>query len=251
MTFRASPADLRSAQRSIRIRIRIMNVDSPTLPLVCIGDDEPCGSYVLRIVVGDHLTMPFGRFKRGKLIEVQPGHYAYVGSAMALRGATSLAKRLLRHSSRSGEQPPHPIQATMLSQFPKLGVASNELQAPTDKRLRWHVDYLLDKSSVELVAAYVVRSSLVLEPSIGDMLEGDPHTVVFEPGLRASDRPGSTYLLRVEAEESWWRRLANRLRSLRLIDSGTATQSGLSIAESPQSGGLSTFRSTARQAQRP
>ena len=79
-----------------------------TMPLIYIGQDEPRGSYILRMKVRDRITMPFGRFKRGKLIEVQAGNYAYIGSAMAMQGSTCLAKRLLRHATRSGDDSPPP-----------------------------------------------------------------------------------------------------------------------------------------------
>jgi hypothetical protein len=76
--------------------------DVTTAPLTYIGDDERRGSYVLRITVREHLNLSFGRFKKGKLIDVRPGTYVYIGSAMAKQGATCLAKRLLRHATRSG-----------------------------------------------------------------------------------------------------------------------------------------------------
>lgn len=47
------------------------------------------------------------------------------------------------------------------------------------------------------------------------MLEDDSAIVVFEKGLGGNDRPGHTYLLRVEADDTWWNVLAARLDSLR------------------------------------
>lgn len=191
-----------------------MNFALISSPLVYVGDCEPRGSYVLRITVREHVALRFGRFKRGKLIDVRPGSYAYIGSAMAQQGATCLAKRLLRHATRTGEKPPHAIRDAMLSDFPLVGLADSALQPPPRKTLRWNVDHLLDASGAELVAAYVIRSSQNLEPLVGDMLEADRHTVVFERGLGAHDRRGSTYLLRVEADEEWWHGLTERLESL-------------------------------------
>ncbi len=166
--------------------------------------------------------MAFGGFKRGKLIEVPPGECAYVGSAMALKGSTCLAKRLLRHATRTGSQDPHLIRETMLDEFPQQGLSDGNLQPPDGKTLRWNVDHLLDASVAELVRAYVVRSPLALEPAIGDMLESDPQTIVFVKGLGANDRPGSTYLLRVEADCDWWNDLPARLDSLREAANGAA-----------------------------
>lgn len=192
-----------------------MKTNSSSSRLICIGADEPRGSYVLRIAVHDHLSMKCGRFKRGKLITVPPGEYLYVGSAMAKQGSTCLARRLLRHASRSEEKTAHSIRKTMLGQFPKMGLSDLALKAPASKTLRWNVDHLLDRPEVELVAAYLIRCPVELEPAIGDMLEDDAHTKVIQKGLGANDRPGSTCLLRVDAEEVWWHKLRARLTSLR------------------------------------
>ncbi len=47
---------------------------------------------------------------------------------------------------------------------------------------------------------------------LGRFLEDDRHTSVFEKRLGANDVPGATHILRVEADELWWRHLANRLK---------------------------------------
>ena len=111
----------------------------------------------------------------------------------------------------------------MLSEFPTIGLAEVDLQPPERKTLRWNVDHLLDTSSADLVSAHVVRCSFKLEPDIGDMLEADPSTVVFERGLGAGDRPGSTYLLRVEADKDWWHELTGRLEMLHQVAHGLET----------------------------
>lgn len=192
-----------------------MKFNPTASPLTYIGSDGKQGSYVLAIEVSEHLTMAFGRFKEGKLIEVPAGDYLYVGSAMAQKGASSLAKRLIRHATRTGDRNPHMIRERMFDEFPQQGLSDGHLQALKGKTLRWNVDHLLDVPIAELVRVYVVRSPLGLEPAIGDMLEADPHTIVFEKGLGTNDRAGSTYLLRVEAETGWWEDLGDKLGSLR------------------------------------
>jgi len=188
---------------------------SNTASLYYFGPEIPQGSYVLRIKVLEHLNMPFGRFKKGKVINVHAGEYLYIGSAMAIRGSTCLAKRLLRHASRCGTGSPHTIREDMLNEFSQRGLANTELRVPIHKTLRWNVDHLLDNSSVDLSAVYVVRCDQILESKIGDLLENDSATVVFEKGLGANDRPGHTYLLRVDADENWWKSLPQRLDTLR------------------------------------
>ena len=75
-----------------------------------IGGKSQAGTYVLRIHLKENTTLQFGRFKKGKLISLPAGDYAYVGSALSEKGATSLARRLIRHATRSGNKPPHTIR---------------------------------------------------------------------------------------------------------------------------------------------
>lgn len=72
-----------------------------------IGKDSQAGTYVLRIRLKEDTELKFGRFKKGKLISLPAGDYTYVGSALSEKGATSLARRLVRHATRSGDKPPH------------------------------------------------------------------------------------------------------------------------------------------------
>ena len=65
------------------------------------------------------------------------------------------------------------------------------------------------------------RSSRRVESDIGDTVESDNATVVFEKGLGANDYPGHTFLLRVEANEDWWDGLAVRLDLLRAAANGS------------------------------
>lgn len=109
----------------------------------------------------------------------------------------------------------------MLRLFPELRIADEDIQPPIGKKFKWNVDYILDLPFAELISVYVLRSDLRLEPIVGDLLEADPETSIIEKGLGANDRPGSTYLLRVDADEAWWSELASRLERT-LIDNENA-----------------------------
>lgn len=52
------------------------------------------------------------------------------------------------------------------------------------------------------------------EAELGRMLQDDPATVVFAPGLGAFDVRGNPHILRVDDDETWWRLLPLRLESL-------------------------------------
>lgn len=83
--------------------------------LLYLGKDLQQGSYLLRIRVAEALCIPFGRFKGGKLIAIEPGPYSYVGSSLAQSGATCLARRLIRHATRTGDRVPQPIAPTIVT----------------------------------------------------------------------------------------------------------------------------------------
>ena len=182
--------------------------------IAIIGDKSHAGTYVLRIRLKEGAALRFGRFKKGKLISTPAGEYAYVGSALAEKGATTLARRLIRHATRSGDQRPHRIRKTMLRRFAECGLENENLLPRRGKTLHWNVDFLLDLLSAELVGIYAIRSPKRLEDKLAKRLEEDPHTEIIERGLGANDMPGNTHLLHVSAAEAWWESLPARLVSM-------------------------------------
>lgn len=185
------------------------------IPSILItGDKSQAGTYILRIRLKEDTTLRFGRFKKGKLISTPAGEYAYVGSALAEKGATTLARRLVRHATRSGDQRPHRIREAMLSRFVECGLGNGNLLPRRGKTLHWNVDFLLDLPSAELVGVYAIRSRKRLEDVLAKQLEEDPHTGVIERGLGANDVPGNTHLLRVRAVEAWWASLPDLLAGM-------------------------------------
>lgn len=182
--------------------------------IVLIGDKSQAGTYVLRIHLREDTSLQFGRFKKGKLISLPAGDYAYVGSALSEKGATSLAKRLVRHATRSGDRQPHRIREKMLEQFVECGLGDGNLLPKKGKTLFWNVDFLLDLEAAEIEGFSAIRSAERLEDRLAKKLEQDPHTHVIERGLGANDVPGNTHVLRVCADESWWESLPEELENM-------------------------------------
>ena len=151
--------------------------------IVIIGNESRAGTYILRIRLKKDTTLRFGRFKKGKLISLPAGEYAYVGSALAEKGATTLARRLVRHATRSGDQHPHRIRETMLHRFAECGLGNGNLLPQRGKTLHWNVDFLLELEAAELVGVFAIRSRKRLEGRLAKQLEEDPHTGVIERGL--------------------------------------------------------------------
>jgi len=174
-------------------------------PSICIiGDESQAGTYILRIRLKENTTLQFGRFKKGKWISLLAGDYTYVGSALSEKGATSLARRLIRHATRSGDKPTHTIREKMIHQFTECGLGSGNLLPRQGKTLHWNVDFLLDLQSAEIVNIFAIRSPERLENRIAKWLERDPQTDIIEQGLGANDTPGATHLLRLRADDIGW-----------------------------------------------
>lgn len=174
-----------------------------------IGDESQAGTYILRILLKEDTTLQFGRFKKGKWISLLAGDYTYVGSALSEKGPTSLARRLVRHATRSGDKPPHTIRKKMMNQFAECGLGSGSLLLRQGKTLHWNVDFLLDLQSAEIVNIFAIRSAERLENRIANWLERDPRTDIIERGLGANDAPGNTHLLRVRADDIGWMSLTD------------------------------------------
>jgi len=176
----------------------------PVSPLTILGDGGQGGAYVLRLAVAEPVAVSFGKFRGGAAIPLPPGEYLYLGSALGQKGASSLARRLLRHATRSGARPPQAIRAEMLARFPAIGLGTASLAAPARKTRHWHIDYLLDDPAVRLAAVVIIRTARPIEGELGRLLAADAGTGIVAAGLGASDVPGGTHLLRVFGGAAWW-----------------------------------------------
>ncbi len=182
--------------------------------IVIIGNDSQAGTYLLRIHLKENITLKFGRFKKGKLISLPTGDYVYIGSALSEKGATSLARRLIRHATRTGDKLPHPIREKMINRFIECGLGPRDLLPKHGKTLHWNIDFLLDLQSAELVNIFAIRSTERLENRLAKRLERDPHTEIIERGLGANDAPGATHLLRIRENRMWWASLTDKVKSV-------------------------------------
>lgn len=180
--------------------------------ILIIGDDSQAGTYILRIRLKENTTLKFGRFKKGKLISLPTGDYTYVGSALSEKGATSLARRLARHATRSGDIPPHAIREEMIKQFLDCGLGPPDPLPKNGKKLFWNIDFLLDLQVTEIVNVIAIRSPERLEYTIAELLERDTDTQIIEKGLGANDAPRNTHILRINADETWWASLADNIQ---------------------------------------
>lgn len=160
-----------------------------TRPLTFFGDRLlVSGTYLLHMAVAADSWVVYGRYQQGTPIHTPTGQYLYIGSALGKKGSSSLPRRLLRHATRAAE-PPHPIQQPLADHF--------RMEPPTGKRLRWHVDYLLEETAVTIQHITLIHSTKRLESEIARILNHHLQISPLAPGLGATDDPGLTHILQI------------------------------------------------------
>jgi len=158
-------------------------------PLTFLGDPSLIsGTYLLHIEVLQDLEVIYGRCRQARPVPTPVGQYLYIGSAMSEKGPASLPRRLLRHTTRAvGE--PQPIQQQLVAEF--------RMTPPSAKRLRWHVDYLLEEMAVTIHHITLIHSHKRQESDIARIFNEHPVITLLAPGLGASDDPGLTHIVRL------------------------------------------------------
>lgn len=159
------------------------------------------GAYLLIIAVATPCAVVFGRHNGGQPVIVQSGQLLYIGSARGCSNQPRLAQRILRHLTRSGSAPPHSLRVAAAKHF----CQSHTVTLPRRKQLRWHIDYLLDRSEVTVSAVWLARGNQIGESIIYAKLYASGMTEPVAKGLGASDHPHATHLL-------YWRGSAQDLQ---------------------------------------
>ena len=162
----------------------------------CFGNGSRQGTYLLFIHLSKELSLGFGNFLGGKKIPLEPGFYLYIGSALNQKPSSMpLARRLVRHASRSNGKPAHEAREYMIRFFQKHQLATADLHPPANKKLHWHIDYLLDCPYARIIAAFVIRSPLRLETAVSDLAASLDETCIIARKLGARDTRSGTHLL--------------------------------------------------------
>lgn len=184
----------------------------PNHAITILGEDVPCGTYILRVTIDVPISVRFGKFNGGEPLAVPAGTLAYVGSAMGVRGASSLARRVMRHASRSFSHP-HRLRPALAAAFAEKGMAAGDI-IPQKKTLRWHVDYLLENPAAEIDRVLILRSTRRLESAVATRLAVMDDVSPVAAGLGASDARGETHLFFVPVEVGWWQRMVGVVEKL-------------------------------------
>ncbi|NTU69153.1 MAG: DUF123 domain-containing protein [Chlorobiaceae bacterium] len=161
------------------------------------GKNSREGSYLLLINLRDSAGISFGRFMGGREIRLDQGSYLYVGSALGSgQGAYPLASRLLRHASRSAGRSPHQLRERLMAHFKAFGFEPKR-ERP-EKKLHWHIDFLLDLPEAELAHVVMVAGPARLEHRLAELAASMPGVSPVADRLGAQDAASGTHLFRVE-----------------------------------------------------
>ncbi len=160
------------------------------------GQNSHQGTYILLIDLYAPAQVSFGRFLGGRAIGLEPGKYLYVGSALgAGKRAFPLAGRLLRHASRSGNSRSHAIRKELLDLF-----VSSGYRTPTgkgNKKLHWHIDYLLDLPEAEIFHVIMIMGASRFEHRLAGLVASMPESSTVADRLGAQDARSGTHLFRI------------------------------------------------------
>ncbi|MEE9905940.1 MAG: GIY-YIG nuclease family protein [Chlorobium sp.] len=172
------------------------------------GEKEKQGTYLLFIDLRKPVQIAFGSFRKGVPVPLAAGCYIYLGSALASRpGSEPLARRLMRHASRSGGARPHPILNDLRRLLQRLDIACPATLPPVEKKLHWHIDYLLERPETSIFHIAILRSPEKLEDGMAAWLEQCPETASPAARLGAQDTRNRTHLLHCSDPETLLARL--------------------------------------------
>lgn len=186
-------------------------------PIQKLGTTGNAGFYLLLIRLKLDHEIQFGRYEGGRTQFLPRGFYLYIGSALAQKGASSLGYRLIRHTTRTSGKSPHMIQKMLHVSLQDAGILS---KVPTEKRLHWHIDYLLDLDTAEIQAVMVVRNDTPDEKMIAQKISAMPGITIPAKGLGAGDNPGGTHLLGVAKPDIIWSQIIDWITKQTNSDDG-------------------------------
>jgi Uri superfamily endonuclease len=160
------------------------------------GNKYTMGSYILFIRISSSFQLAFGRFQLSRIFSIPEGDYLYIGSALGRTG-NPLARRLIRHASRSSGKKPHEIREAIVKLFSNNDASRNCTIEPTEKKLHWHIDYLLEHAEAEISHIVIIRNPEKIEHNLSEFLSSVQETTQLAPRLGAQDTRNSTHILSV------------------------------------------------------
>ena len=177
------------------------------------GNKYTMGSYLLFIRISSSFQLAFGRFQKSRLFSIPDGDYLYIGSALGKTG-DPLARRLIRHASRSNGKPPHKIQSEIIKLFSKNDAVKSCAFIASEKKLHWHIDYFLEHSEAEITHVLIMRHPEKLEHHLSEFLASIRETSLVAPRLGAQDTRNSSHILRLTDQKKTLEQLGQFIPAL-------------------------------------
>ncbi len=177
------------------------------------GSKYTMGSYILFIRISSSFQLAFGRFQKSRLFSIPDGDYLYIGSALGKTG-DPLARRLIRHASRSNGKPPHKIQSEIIKLFSKNDAVKSCAFIASEKKLHWHIDYFLEHSEAEITHVLIMRHPEKLEHHLSEFLASIRETSLVAPRLGAQDTRNSSHILRLTDQKKTLEQLGQFIPAL-------------------------------------
>ncbi|MFW9781328.1 MAG: DUF123 domain-containing protein [Candidatus Heimdallarchaeota archaeon] len=129
------------------------------------------GTYILVIFIPNKIEIEIGALGR-KIFD--KGYYLYVGSAMGTQGSATLENRIKRHIS-----------------------------LPYNKKIHWHIDYLLVSQKIFMYRLYIIPSLLRLECTIAREIAEISDNRIQEFGSSDCDCPSHLFYFK-KFRDSWY-----------------------------------------------
>ncbi len=177
------------------------------------GNKYTMGSYILFIRISSSFQLAFGRFQKSRLFSIPDGDYLYIGSALGKTG-DPLARRLIRHASRSNGKPPHKIQSEIIKLFSKNDAVKSCAFIASEKKLHWHIDYFLEHSEAEITHVLIMRHPEKLEHHLSEFLASIRETSLVALRLGAQDTRNSSHILRLTDQKKTLEQLGQFIPAL-------------------------------------
>lgn len=190
-----------------------MNFENLLLDIESIGNYQFGGTYVLEIWIKDDVSVQFGRFKNGQKFHLSSGRYLYIGSAMTSHNRHALLQRLTRHATRTEQHPPLKIRKKLIIWAHQHNINEKNIILKQNKKLHWHIDYVLNNLNVEINNIILIPSEKSYESMIAKSLLLSDSITVPIMGLGATDKKKETHFLHI-SDTIAQKRLIDRIKEI-------------------------------------
>jgi Uri superfamily endonuclease len=120
----------------------------------------------------------------------------------------------MRHTARSGDQPTHEIREILNQYLLKHKLMDGRSDSTSNKQLHWHIDYLLDHNTSELINIALICSRTRIERRAYYLLSGMDEVEIVERGIGASDSRDATHFWRINETNEFWAALNHELANM-------------------------------------